>query len=256
MLRRTKAEVLPQLPTVVNERRYVTLTAKERKAYEEMAENLVTELENGDELVGWNPLTKLTRLLQLASASVTTEGEDFILCEPSSKLDELMVTLEELGPNRQVVIAARSRQLIELAEARLQKAGISYGSIHGKIDTEARARYVDEFQAGRLRCMLLTVAAGGEGITLTAADTLIFLQRPYSMVENKQTLARIDRIGQEAERVTIIDLVTEDTAEEEVFEALATKSERLEEVVKDKDRLKLILGTKPKRVSTRKAKVA
>lgn len=259
MLRRTKAEVLPHLPPVVSERRYVTLAPKERKAYEEMAEAMVTELESGDELIGWNPLTKMTRLLQLASATMKADGENFVMTEPSSKLDELMETLTDLG-DKQVVVAARSRQLIQLAEARLEaaKPPISFGSIHGEIDPEQRSVFVDDFQAGRRRVMLLTTAAGGEGITLTAADTMIFLQRPYSLIENKQTMARIDRIGQDAAVVTVIDLVTEETAEETVFDILTEKDGRLEEVVQDKQRLKAMLAAtlKPKKAPRKKAAIA
>jgi SNF2 family DNA or RNA helicase len=251
MLRRTKAEVLPFLPPVVNEIRYVAQTPKERKAYDQMALELFAELEDGSEVVGWNPMTKFTRLLQLANASLEKDEtyvpkdedapqEKFLVCEPSSKLDELEGLLEDLG-DKQVIIAAVSRQLIELAEKRLEKKGISFGSIHGNIDTDTRQRYTDEFQAGQLRCMLLTTAAGGEGITLTAADTMVILQRSFSMIQDKQLLARFHRIGQEASVVTVIDLVTERTAEERVFEILDEKSESLEEIVQDKKRLAELL---------------
>ncbi len=243
MLRRTKAEVLPFLPPVVEEQRYVTLSPKERKAYDEMAKSLVTELEDGTELVAWNPLLKLTRLLQLASASMQSDddNEEFLLCEPSSKLDELLRLLDDIG-DKPVVIAARSRQLIQLAEARLDKKGITYGSIHGEVPVAQRDDFIDAFQAGQLRCMLITTGAGSEGIDLTAADTMIFLQRPFSMVENVQTMARIDRHGQTAEKVTVIDLITEDTAEDRTFEVLFRKEGMLEEVTRDLERLKMMLS--------------
>ena len=251
MLRRTKEEVLPWLPPIVEEERYVTLSPKERKAYKEMRDELVTELESGDELIAWNPMVKLTRLLQLANASLERDEtwvpvkeddpeEKFLLCEPSSKLDTLMDLLDDLG-DKQVIIAAASRQLIELAEKRLEKAEITYGSVHGKVSADQRAANVDAFQEGKLRCMLLTVSAGGEGITLTAADTLIFLQRPFSNVQNVQTMARFHRLGQLAEQVTIIDLISEDTADERVFEILEGKQESLEEVVQDRKRILSII---------------
>jgi SNF2 family DNA or RNA helicase len=252
MLRRTKAEVLPYLPPIVNEIRYVTLSPKERKAYDQMALELVAQLESGDEVIGWNPLTQLTRLLQLASGSLRKDEtyvpkddeapqERFLLCEPSSKLDELEAVLEDIGSDKQVIIAATSRQLIQLAEERLTKKKISFGSIHGEVDPEQRQLYTDEFQAGKLRCMLLTTAAGGEGITLTAADTMVIMQRSFSMVLDKQLLARFHRIGQEADVVTIIDLVTEDCAEERVFEIQDAKVESLEEVVQDQKRFAELL---------------
>lgn len=265
MLRRLKEEVLPDLPAKVYEERLITLTPKEQKAYDLMEEELILELESGDQVIAWNGLARMTRLLQLASGSMcaieqtAAEAEDpeavqkFRLCEPSSKLDELMALLEDLG-DEPVVVAAVSRQLIEMAEARLTKAGITFGSVHGNVTADQRQRNVDDFQNGRKRVMLLTVAAGGEGITLHKASTIIFLQRPWSMIQNKQAEDRIHRIGQDADHVFVIDLVTEGTAEFNVFDALKDKEDTLEEIVRDKDRLRelLLRGKKPKK--TRKKK--
>jgi SNF2 family DNA or RNA helicase len=69
---------------------------------------------------------------------------------------------------------------------------------------------------------------------------IVFLQRSWSLVQNKQTEDRIHRIGQERE-VQIIDLVASDTIEEKVLERVIEKGERLEEVVRDKDRLRELL---------------
>ena len=138
-----------------------------------------------------------------------------------------------------------------MAEKRLDEAHISFGSIHGNITPDDRANYIEQFQAGKLQVMLLTTSAGGEGITLTAADTMVFLQRPYSLIENKQVMARIDRIGQFADQVTIIDLISTDTAEDRVFEILNAKEERLEEVVRDKQRLRELLVDSIKQPSRR-----
>lgn len=264
MLRRTKAEVLPFLPPIVEEIRYVTLSPKERKAYDSMAEELVAELDSGDEVIAWNPMVKFTRLLQLASSALMLdetfvpkadgEGpqERFLCCEPSSKLDELDELLKGELADKQIIVAATSRQLIQLAEKRLEKAGISFGSIHGEVNPEQRQLYTDQFQAGQLQVMLLTSAAGGEGITLTAADTMVILRRSFSMIEDKQLLARFHRIGQEASVVTIIDIITENTAEERVFEIIDEKSDSLEEVVQDKERLRSLLEDSIKKAKVKK----
>jgi SNF2 family DNA or RNA helicase len=246
MLRRTKSEVLKDLPAKLPaEIRFVTLSAKERKSYNEMRDDLVAQLDGGD-VVGWNPLTQVTRLLQLASSNAeiqSSESEDDVkisLVEPSSKLDAMMDLLENDLQDEFVVIASVSRQLIELAEKRLEKAKISFGSVHGNVSTIQREKNVQDFQDGKLKTMLLTVGAGGEGITLHRAAVIVFLQRSWSLVQNKQTEDRIHRIGQERE-VQIIDLVASDTIEEKVLERVVEKGERLEEVVRDKDRLRELL---------------
>jgi len=271
MLRRTKEEVLPNLPPVINETIYVKQRPSERKAYEEMRDELILKVENG-EIVGWNPLTQLARLIQLASASVDVvprvedpidEEEaaevDVHLVEPSSKLDAFMEVLrEDLATEESIVVAAMSRQLIELLEVRCarEKVPISFVSIHGKIPQAQRDENIEKFQSGEARLCLMTMAAGGEGITLTKASTMVILQRDWSLIKNVQTVGRVDRIGQMADRVLLLDLITEDTIEEEMLDTVDWKTERLEDVVKDKERLLKMLGadTRKKKRTTRKTK--
>lgn len=237
-IRRTKAEVLPDLPPKVYERRDVFLSGKQRKAYESLSKSMIADVKNG-KLVTTNALTASLRLRQLASAYGELivgkeDAEDYDvavrLTEPSTKLDVLEEVLEELGP-RQAVIFADSRQLIDLAYARL--GGDNERRITGTVPEAERAQAVDDFQGGGVQYLLCTVGAGGEGLTLTAADTAIFLQRPWSAVLSAQAEDRLHRVGQEASSVTYIDLVTVDTIEENVFEALRKKDARLQDVVRD-----------------------
>jgi SNF2 family DNA or RNA helicase len=237
-----RAQVMPEIPEPLPpDRRYVTLSNKERKLYNEMASNLVTYVEHG-EIVGWNPLTQVTRLLQLASAHADivqdADGlmEKVVLEEPSSKLDALEDYLLDIGDKESVVVAAVSRQLIQLAEVRLAHHNIETVSVHGAISTEQRALNIDAFQEGRARVMLLTVGAGGEGITLTRAANICFLQRAWSLVQNMQTEDRVIRFGQDRQ-VQVTDLVTENTVEESVLERIVEKGDRLEQVVRDRNRL-------------------
>jgi SNF2 family DNA or RNA helicase len=254
-LRRTKAEVLSDLPPKVYVRRDVFLSGKQKKAYDQMEREMIAAVEGGS-LVATNGLTAALRLRQLASAygeviSVTdwaglslddpeqlhdAVDKQVRLSEPSSKLDVLEEVLDELG-EQQAVIFAESRQLIELAAARLEARGAQFGLITGAVGAEERATTVARFQEGDLQYILATVAAGGEGITLTAASTAIFLQRPWSAVLNAQAEDRLHRIGQKAASVTYIDLVTKDTIEESVFEALRVKAQRLQDVVRDEVRV-------------------
>lgn len=242
-IRRTKAEVLPHLPPKVYIRRDVPFAGKQLQAYKSLASEMVAAIEGGT-IVARNALIASLRLRQLASAygtvtSTTGDGDPIALVdqqvqlsEPSSKLDVLEEVLMELG-ERQAVIFAESKQLINLAAARLEKTKATYGLITGDIPTQERAAYMDKFQAGDIRYLLITTGAGGEGITLTAADTAIFLQRPWSAVQNAQAEDRLHRVGQTAQSVTYIDLVTAGTIEERVFEALQKKEAKLQDVVRD-----------------------
>jgi SNF2 family DNA or RNA helicase len=131
-----------------------------------------------------------------------------------------------------------SRQLIDLVSAHLTKEGIEHGLITGAQDADQRQRSIDDFQSGRTKWILFTAQAGGVGVTLTAARRLVMLQRPWSLVDHKQALDRVHRIGSEIhDSVIITDYVTQDTIEERVIDALDTKSDNFEQIVRDKAKL-------------------
>jgi len=249
MRRMLKAKVLPWLPKVMNERRDVEMGAKQLKAYKQMLQNMIAMLETeegvtGDALVAPNPLTQTIRLLQFANAyaqiEVTETGEEkVILSEPSCKVDALMDDMKngDFGDDS-VAVCAVSRQLIDILSARLTKEGIAHGLITGAQDSDERQRAIDEFQAGKTKWILFTAQAGGVGVTLTKARRLVMLQRPWSLVDYKQALDRVHRIGSEIhDSIIITDYVTEGSIEERVIQALDVKSDNFEQIVKDKAKL-------------------
>jgi len=245
MRRMLKNVVLPWLPEVTVERRDVEMSAKQKKAYNEMRDWMIAELEGGGVLSAPSVLTQTLRLLQFASsyAEMTVDpltGESkATLIEPSCKIDALMddISHGDFGEDS-IAVSAVSRQLIELLSARLTKAGIAHGLITGAQNEEERQRAVDDFQAGRTKWILFTAQAGGVGITLTAARRLIRLQRPWSLVDDKQVNDRVHRIGSEIhDNIIITDYVTSHTVEERVREVLESKADSFEEVVKDKEQL-------------------
>jgi len=244
MRRMLKSRVLPWLPEVITERRDVEMGAKQAKAYKQMLEHMITLLESGDSLIASNPLTQTLRLLQFASSyadvSVDETGKETVtLSDPSCKVDALMDDIKngDFGEDS-VAVCAVSRQLIEILSARLTKEGIEHGLITGAQDQDERQKSIDDFQSGKTKWILFTAQAGGVGVTLTTARRLVMLQRPWSLVDYKQALDRVHRIGSEIhDSVIITDYVTEGTIEERVIQALDTKSDNFEQIVRDKEQL-------------------
>jgi SWI/SNF-related matrix-associated actin-dependent regulator 1 of chromatin subfamily A len=244
MRRMLKSRVLPWLPEVITERRDVEMGAKQAKAYKQMLEHMITLLETGESLIASNPLTQTLRLLQFASSyadvSVDETGKEKVtLSDPSCKVDALMDDIKngDFGEDS-VAVCAVSRQLIEILSARLTKEGIEHGLITGAQDQDERQKSIDDFQSGKTKWILFTAQAGGVGVTLTTARRLVMLQRPWSLVDYKQALDRVHRIGSEIHDCVIItDYVTEGTVEERVIEALDTKSDNFEQIVRDKEQL-------------------
>jgi SNF2 family DNA or RNA helicase len=245
MRRMLKQRVLPWLPEMMFERRDVEMSVKQAKAYKDMRDNMIAELEGGGAVVAPSVLTQTTRLVQFANAfaeNVVDErtGEvKTILAEPSCKVDALMDDIKngDFGDDS-VAVCAVSRQLIELLSGRLTKEGISHGLITGAQSEDERQEAIDDFQSGKTKWILFTAQAGGVGVTLTAGRRLVMLQRPWSLVDHKQALDRIHRIGSEIhDSVIIMDYVTDGTIEERVLQVLTEKAENFEQIVKDKDKL-------------------
>lgn len=261
MRRMLKAKVLPWLPEVINDRRDVEMGAKQAKAYKQMLEHMIVSLEKedgatGDVVVAANPLTQALRLLQFASSYAEiivdpASGEEkVVLSDPSCKVDALMDDMKngDFGDDS-VAVCAVSRQLIEILSARLTKEGIAHGLITGACSADERQQSIDDFQSGKTKWILFTAQAGGVGVTLTTARRLVMLQRPWSLVDYKQALDRVHRIGSEIhDSVIITDYVTEGTMEERVIEALDTKADNFEQIVRDKDALlKMLKESKGKK---------
>jgi len=249
MRRMLKARVLPWLPEIMNERRDVEMSTKQKKAYEQMRDNMIALLEDpsgsADTLVAPSVLTQTTRLLQFASSYAEIKADEktgeprATLSAPSCKVDALMDDIKngDFGDDS-VAVCAVSRQLLELLSEELDKAKIPHGMITGAQNEEERQESIDDFQSGRTKWILFTDKAGGVGVTLTAARRLVMLQRPWSLVDHKQALDRVHRIGSEIhDSVVIMDYVTEGTLEERVIQVLETKADNFEQIVRDKSKL-------------------
>jgi len=243
--RMPQALVLPQLPPKIREVRTAPMGREQARMYRDLDERHVTRTEDGQVWVVPHELVVRTRLLQLASSQVDLEKPDEddpktwkVTCrEPAPKLDVMMEVVEELG-QRQFAVAAPWRQLVDLAHARLVDRGITCGLIHGGISEVDRQRALDDLDAGRIQALLFVMKAGGEGLPMQAAGTLIRIQRPDSLLQNLQTEKRVHRIGSERHDVVlIVDIVTEDTLEVEQVERLNGKLEQLEELNRDKAKL-------------------
>ena len=249
MRRMLKQKVLPWLPDMLFERKDVEMSTKQKKAYDQMRDLMIAELEDGESVTAPSPLTQTIRLLQFASSFAEmsvdeTTGESKVtLIGPSCKVDAVMDDIKngDFGDDS-VAVCAVSRQLIDLLSAEMTKEKIPHGLITGAQSEDERQQAVDDFQAGKIKWILFTAQAGGVGITLTAARRLIMLQRPWSLVDHKQALDRVHRIGSEIhDSIMITDYVTEGTIEERVIQVLETKADNFEQIVRDKAQLLSLL---------------
>lgn len=247
--RMLKAIVLPQLPPKIREVRYAEMSSAQSKAYTELATGLKTRLADGQLLIAPNHLVVKTRLMQFAAASVAVDKVDpddltswrVSLREPSPKLDVLEEVLDEIGvtvssyEGAPVLIAAEHLDLVDLIAQRLTKLGVRHALITGDVAPVDRERALEDLRARRIRALVFTGKAGGVGLDMSAADTLINVQRSWSLVDERQKEDRPHRVGSEVhDAIRIIDIITKNTVEEDQVTRLHEKLQRLEEITRDR----------------------
>ena len=260
-----KADVLADLPPKVYTYRTVDLPAKWKKAYDDFEENLYAELPDGTELSVMDAMSAYTHLSTMSSAPGTVEitygpdvdeetGEekrhvhieldDYVPGKPSWKIAALLDLLTERKGLQTVVFAPSRPLLTKIAGPALEHAGFKVGYVVGGQSAGARTRDVDAFQARQLDVLLATTGAGGVGLTFTAADTVIVLQRPWELDHSIQLEDRLHRIGAAHESIQIIDVIARDTIDTRRRESLKGKVRHLAEVVQDSRLASELLGGK------------
>lgn len=242
-----KADVLADLPPKVYSVRKVELPERWLKAYRDLESKMLADLpDNSEQLAVMDVLAMIGHLARLASSAADVRIEETVdettgeiaehihldLREPSWKIDAAIEILDERR-GHPVVLAAASKQLIMLAGCRAEREGRRVGYVVGGQSLADRAADIARFQAGELDVMCLTTGAGREGITLTAAGTLVFLQRPWALVDAVQTEDRLHRIGAKHESIEIIDLVATGTIDERIRVVLRQRGAALSDLLAD-----------------------
>jgi SNF2 family DNA or RNA helicase len=258
-----RADVMSQLPPKVYTVRTVDLPASWRKAYDDFEAQMLADLpDESGELAVMDALSILTHTSTLASCAAdvrvehgpdvderTGELKRHVHLDPKPlnsksmgwKVDALLEILEE-RPGEAVVAFGVRADLMRMAGTAAAGAGYRVGYVIGGQAARDRTAAIRGFQAGELDLICATTGAGGTGITLSRAGTLVFLQRPWSLVESLQAEDRAEG-DMDAERGTeIIDLVARDTIDSRVRAVLRERAGQLSDLVQDRRIVEQLLG--------------
>ncbi len=243
----TRDECL-DLPPKVYQRRDVKLSAQQRRHYVELAAMMRTEFE-GREISVINALTQLLRLQQIVGGFLPAKEVDALervtrgtqtaerIPGPNPKLIALTDLIEDLPERDKVVIWARFRPEIDLINTELSKlhGDDSVVDFHGGRDTEYRTWARQRFQDpdSGVRFFIAQTETGGIGLTLTAANTVVYYSNSFSLESRIQSEDRCHRIGQER-TVNYIDLVAKSTLDIKVLSVLRTKKKLADQITGDK----------------------
>ena len=182
------------LPEVTHVDREAPLTPQQAKYYKMLRDEMLMEAA-GEEVSAVNAATKINKLLQISGGAVYTDTGEVIEFDVSNRLNAVLEVIEEAS--HKVLVFVPFTHTIELLRTRLEKEGISCGVINGSVSVNKRSDLVDKFQTESTpHVLIIQPQAASHGLTLTAADTIIWYAPVTSVETYLQANARINRPGQ------------------------------------------------------------
>lgn len=233
LLRRTKQEVVRELPDKEEIVVPVVLSEEEASVYEVIRREAVAELEDSSSL-SVNALSMITKLRMAACASSLAEKKWI-----GSACSKLEVFLDKLLPivegGNSVLVFSQFTSFLSMASAALDKCGLSdYLYLDGQTPVGKRQSMVDSFQRGEHKVFLISLKAGGLGLNLTGANYVIHLDPWWNPAIEQQATDRAYRIGQ-TQKVTVYHLVSSNTIEEKILRLHATKRNLADTILEGSD---------------------
>jgi SNF2 family DNA or RNA helicase len=226
VLRRTKDAVARELPPKTQIVESIGLDERQRDLYDGIRLTMhrrVREIIQSQGLAR-SHITVLDALLKLRQACcdprlVSTDADTQSI--PSAKMDWLLTVLPELvAEGRRILLFSQFTSMLRLIEAAVTELAIPYCLLTG--ETQHRAAVVERFQAGRVPLFLISLKAGGTGLNLTAADTVIHYDPWWNPAAEAQATDRAHRIGQD-KPVFVYKLIAQGTVEEKIMQLQADK---------------------------------
>lgn len=233
ILRRMKKDVLSELPDKTEEKILVELTEKQKKLYTAYLEHYKGELDlESDEFIEHNQIQILSVLMRLRQ----------ICCHPATFLDnydgdsakmELLTDLLQnaIESGHRVLVFSQFTSMLSLIRAELEKLNIPFFSLEGKTKIDARNQAVKKFNEGEKSVFLISLKAGGTGLNLIGADTVIHMDPWWNPAVEEQATDRAYRIGQN-KNVHVIKILSKGTIEEKIYR-LQKKKQNLADSVMD-----------------------
>lgn len=225
-IRYEKAQCL-DLPPVVYQTREVPLTSQVLRYYRELKNQHLIEAA-GEQISAVNAASMLSKLLQISGGAMYTDNREVVEFDVTPRLSALMEVLDET--EHKVIVFVPYRHTIELVSRHLSSQGVDNEVINGDVTARDRADVINRFQTQtNPRVLVIQPQAASHGVTLTAADTVVFWSPVMSVETYLQCIARIDRFGQ-VNSMTVVHLQGSE-AERRVYSMLQGKVDSHESLV-------------------------
>jgi len=223
LLRRTRGEVLSQLPARTDNTIIVEMRDEQRVPYEAQRSRLAQLLQKKalSELDRRRILACLVNMRMLCDSTFLFDKETTV----SPKLDEFTHIIEELaasGDEHKAVVFSQWETMLHQAGNVLTKLGVGFALLHGGMAGKDRKAVLDRFRGDPTCRVFLSTDAGGVGLNLQSADTVVNLELPWNPAVLEQRIARVHRMGQERP-VRVVNFITRGSIEERVQKVLEAK---------------------------------
>lgn len=221
ILRRTKMQVLDELPDKTEIILNIQLSDLEIIAYERLRSRVESELE-GEEKLSVNALAEITQLRQAACSIQLTDKK---WNGANSKIEALKELVAEItSEGNKVIIFSQFTSFLDIIAKELEKLGMEYLYLNGATPIKKREQMVASFQKGEKQIFAISLKAGGLGLNLTQANYVIHLDPWWNPAIEQQATDRAHRIGQK-QPVTVYHLICSNTIEEKILRLQKTKSQ-------------------------------
>ncbi|EKD52316.1 MAG: hypothetical protein ACD_62C00058G0002 [uncultured bacterium] len=237
ILRRTKDQVLKELPAKTETLHYCELTEKQKLLYREIAEYSKSEIfknidSKGVEKSYFSILTALLRLRQICCHPSLVNKDMNAPFDESGKIQELFPFLEEvIDEGHRILLFSQFVEMLQIIQTGINQFG--WQSVYLDGSTKNRQAVIDEFQENEdNKIFLLSLKAGGVGINLTGADYVIHFDPWWNPAVENQATDRAHRIGQE-KPVFVYRMITRETIEEKIHNMQQRKKELADSLITD-----------------------
>lgn len=226
LLRRTRQEVLKELPERTDQIFRVPLTSQQAEPYFEQSD-ILARLIHKWEQQGWLSEIDQKRILCCIQNMRMLCNSTFLFDKTthySPKLQEFREILTDLTveKNRKVVVFSEFERMTFLAGEELRKLGIEFVSLHGGVPSRQRAALMQKFRNDPACKVFLSTDAGGVGLNLQAASAVVNLEPPWNPARLEQRIGRVHRLGQ-SRPVHVIHMLTSKSIEERVWATMSLK---------------------------------
>ena len=237
ILRRLKSDVEKQLPPKIESNMHVAMTDSQKQLYAQILEEVRPKVLEAIEQKGVRGasisiLAALLRLRQVCNHPNSIDGLKDLPGYDSGKFELLKELLEEsFESGRKILLFSQFREMLAIIRRWLEEKSINYLYLDGA--TKNRQQLVDQFnQDEKVKLFLISLKAGGTGLNLTAADTVVIYDPWWNPAVENQAIDRAHRIGQ-TKHVNVYRLITEDSIEQKIMDLKARKSSIIDALINE-----------------------